>query len=175
MKNLRAEVSAKDHIRGSESAGVTLVEYGDFQCPDAGAAYPMVKRVQKHFGQKLRFVFRNFPLREIHPLAEPAARLAEFAAASDKYWEMHDALYENQDQLGGGLFLNLAEGLGLDGEGAAAALKRVSEKVEDDVAGGKRSGVHGTPTFFINGQLYEGEWVYEDLAAAIEDALAAGR
>src|SRR5580658_9044577 len=110
---LKVPVSASDHIQGDKNAPVILVEYGDYECPHCGAAYPIVKRVQKHFGKRLRFVFRNFPLSEMHPNAEAAAETAEFAAANGRFWEMHDLLFENQERLGRPLFTQLAKELEL--------------------------------------------------------------
>src|ERR1700712_4011281 len=95
MAKLKVPVSADDHSMGDVDAKITLVEYGDFQCPDCGMAFPMVKKIQKHFGKELRFVYRNFPLVEIHELAEPAAEAAEVAASQGKFWEMHDAIFEH--------------------------------------------------------------------------------
>jgi protein-disulfide isomerase len=120
MAELRVAVTPKDHVQGPDDAPVTLVEYGDYQCPYCGQAYPIVKRVQKHFGKTLRFVFRNFPLREVHPHAESAAETAEYAGAHGKFWEMHDLLFENQERLAEPLYLELAKKLGLD----AAALRQ---------------------------------------------------
>jgi protein-disulfide isomerase len=99
MSLLKVPVSLNDHIQGDENALVTLVEYGDYECPYCGRAYPVVKAVQKHFGPQLMFVFRNFPLTQIHPLAEPAAEAAEFAGSRGRFWEMHDGIYENQERL----------------------------------------------------------------------------
>ncbi len=170
MSKLKAPVTADDHIQGSADAKVTLIEYGDYQCPDAGMAYPMVRKLQKHFGKDLRFVFRNFPLMEIHEMAEPAAEAAEFAAAHGKFWEMHDALFEHQRRLSPDSMVKLAADLGLDADAAASAIENqeFGERIETDIASGEEAGVHGTPTFFINGKLYEGEWEYEELKAAIE-------
>ena len=123
MAKLQVAVSAEDHIQGDAGAAVTLVEYGDFQCPDAGMAFPMVKKLQKHYAKKLRFVYRNFPLIDIHPMAEPAAEAAEFAAAQGKFWEMHDALFENQDRLSTAMLARVAERLGMDGEAASEAIE----------------------------------------------------
>src|SRR5271163_1967267 len=100
MAMLKVPVTADDHIQGDPDAPIILVEYGDYQCPHCGHAYPIVKRVQKHFGKRLGFVFRNFPLSEIHPYAESAAEAAEFAAVQGRFWEMHDGIFENQDTLG---------------------------------------------------------------------------
>ena len=174
MSTLKVAVNPGDHIQGDERAGCTLVEYGDYECPHCGHAYPIVKLIQKHFGKRLRFVFRNFPLNESHPHAESAAESAEFAGAHGKFWEMHDLLFENQDRLSGDLYLELAQELHL----APADLQRALEerkyqaRVRADFTGGVRSGVNGTPTFFINGRRHDGPFEYEDLLGAIEEALA---
>jgi protein-disulfide isomerase len=173
MSTLKTPVGPTDHIQGDENAGCTLVEYGDYECPYCGQAYPIVKRVQKHFGNRLRFVFRNFPLGEMHPHAEFAAETAEFAAAHDKFWEMHDALYENQKHLGGPLYEELATKLKLTAKDLLASLEKreFMAKVRADFSGGVRSGVNGTPTFFINGQRHDAAFDYETLVAAIEAAM----
>ncbi len=175
MSKLKIPVTAADHSQGSADAPITLVEYGDYQCPHCGRAYPIVKRVQKHFGKRLRFIFRNFPLGEMHPEAESAAESAEFASANNKFWEMHDVLFENQDELGLNLYLSLAAQLNLSGEALEQALENdeFTERVRADFSGGVRSGVNGTPTFFINGQRHDASFDYPDLAAAIDEALAA--
>jgi protein-disulfide isomerase len=172
MSTLKIPVGPSDHIQGDPKAACTLVEYGDYECPYCGSAYPIVKRIQKHFGKRLRFVFRNFPLREMHPAAESAAESAEFAGAHDKFWEMHDALYENQERLGGALYLELATDLKLSPEELRAALEKRQflSKVRADFSSGVRSGVNGTPTFFINGQRHDAPFDYPDLLAAIEAA-----
>src|SRR4029077_20977753 len=113
MAKLKTTVTPEDHIQGPEDAEVILVEYGDYECPHCGRAYPIIKRVQKHFGKRLRFVFRNFPLSEMHAHAESAAEAAEFAGAHGKFWEIHALLFENQERLGEPLYLRLAEGLKL--------------------------------------------------------------
>jgi protein-disulfide isomerase len=172
--SLRVPVGEQDHIQGSADAKYTLVEYGDYECPHCGHAYPIVKRVQKHFGKKLRFVFRNFPLAEMHPHAESAAESAEFAGAQGKFWEMHDALFENQQQLGGALYLKLAQQIGLSPQDLRAAVEQREylPRVKADFTGGVRSGVNGTPTFFINGKRHDASFEYEDLVAAIEASSA---
>ncbi len=174
MSTLKIPVGPADHIQGDSDAACTLVEYGDYECPYCGQAYPIVKRVQKHFGKRLRFVFRNFPLGQMHPHAEFAAETAEFAAAHGKFWEMHDALYENQERLGAPLFQELAKELKLAPADLLTALEKreFMAKVRADFSGGVRSGVNGTPTFFINGQRHDAPFEYEDLAAAIEAAPA---
>ncbi len=150
-----------------------LVEYGDYQCPYCGMAYPIVKRLQKHFGKRLSFVFRNFPLSQMHPWAEPAAEVAEFAGAHGKFWEMHDLLYENQQNLGNVLFLELADTLDLSPVELQTALAQQTyrARVRADFAGGVHSGVNGTPTFFINGHRHDGTYDYESLSEAIEHAV----
>jgi protein-disulfide isomerase len=165
-------VSAADHAQGAADAKVTLVEYGDYQCPYCGAAYPVIKAVQKHLGAKLRFIFRNFPLNQAHPYAELAAESAEAAGAQDKFWEMHDALYENQDQLGQPLVEALVKRLKLDASTFDADLqtRKYQAHVKHDFMGGVRSGVNGTPGFFINGERYDGSWEEAPLTAALQKA-----
>jgi len=173
MTTLKIPIRPEDHIQGDADAPCTLVEYGDYECPHCGRAYPIVKRVQKHFGKRLRFVFRNFPLNEIHAQAEAAAETAEFAAAHGKFWEMHDLLFENQTRFSPPLFQELAQGLKLDPKELREALasEKYTAHVRSDFMSGARSGVNGTPTFFINGQRHDGPFEYEDLVAAIEEAL----
>lgn len=172
MATLKTPITAADHIQGNMDAPVTLVEYGDYQCPYCGAAYPLIKRIQKHFGDKLKLVFRNFPLTEAHPYAEVAAETAEFANAHNKFWEMHDLLYENQDQLGPDLLIELAEKLKLSVDELKSSLQshQYLDKIKTDFIGGVRSGVNGTPTFYINNQRYEGPYEYEAMVAAITEA-----
>jgi protein-disulfide isomerase len=169
MATLKAPVSSSDHIQGDQHAPIILVEYGDYQCPHCGHAYPIVKQVQKHFGKRLAFVFRNFPLNEMHPQAEAAAETAEFAAVAGQFWEMHDAIFENQDSLGLPLLLELAEKLGLSAEALQQALNeaKFTDRVKQDFLGGVRSGVNGTPTFFINDHRHDGPFEIGDLIEAI--------
>ncbi len=173
MTKLSVPVSAKDHRQGDPDAPCTLVEYGDYQCPSCGQAYPIVKRVQKHFGKRLSFVFRNFPLTQMHPYAEPAAETAEFAGAHGKFWEMHDLLYENQDRLDEELLVELAEQLRLVPAKLVQALesKEFEPRVKADFSSGVRSGVNGTPTFFINGQRHDGSYDFNSLVDAIDRVL----
>jgi protein-disulfide isomerase len=164
----------RDHIQGSADAPVTLVEYGDYECPYCGAAYPIVKEVQTRMGDRLRFVFRNFPITTSHPHAEQAAEAAEAAAAQDSFWEMHDALYENQNRLRDEDLRAYAEELGLDVERFAGELgEHVHEaRVHEDFLSGVRSGVNGTPTFYINGVRHDDSYELETLLAALEQAAA---
>ena len=169
MAMLKIPVSANDHSEGSPDAPLTLVEYGDYECPYCGEAYPIVKRLQRHFGKKLRFVFRNFPLREAHPQAESAAETAEFAGSNGRFWEMHDRLYENQSELGLELYLSLAKELGLSSSSLQQALESGTyrERIRSDFTSGVRSGVNGTPTFYINGTRHEETYEFEVLAEAM--------
>ena len=170
MATLKIPVTSSDHSQGDEHAPVTLVEYGDYQCPHCGHAYPIVKRVQQHFGKRLRFVFRNFPLNEAHPQAEIAAETAEFAATHGKFWQMHDAIFENQGDLNDEFLLELAGTLKLPADELALALeaRTYTPRVKSDFLGGVRSGVNGTPTFFINTDRHDGPFEFQDLVAAIE-------
>ncbi|MGP8268910.1 MAG: DsbA family protein [Terracidiphilus sp.] len=172
MSKLFVAVAENDHIQGALAAEFSLVEYGDYQCPHCRMAYPIVKRLQKQFGERLCFVFRNFPLSQMHPWAESAAEVAEFAGARGKYWEMHDQLFENQQNLGNALFLELTEALDLSPLDLQTALSEqiYRARVRADFTGGVRSGVNGTPTFFINGQRHDGTYDYESLSDAIEHA-----
>lgn len=169
---LSAEVNEKDHVQGSDAAQVTLVEYGDYQCPYCGKAHPIVKRIQEAMGDKLKFVFPNFPLTKIHPNAMHAAEAAEIAAREGKFWEMHDKLFENQKSLEDENLIEYAESLGIDKEKFIEDLENntFEKKVRADFLSGIESGVNGTPTFFINGSRFNGSWEYENLLDALENA-----
>jgi protein-disulfide isomerase len=170
---LKPAVGENDHVQGHDDAPVTLVEYGDYECPYCGMAYPIVKRVQARLGKRLRFVFRNFPLAEAHPHATVAAELAEASASQGKFWEMHDMLYEHQKALGATSLQDYVRKLGLDVSSLEAALQGGAphQRVKSDFMSGVRSGVNGTPTFFINGRRFDGDWRDEDLfAEALTDA-----
>jgi protein-disulfide isomerase len=170
---LKDNVTPDDHSQGPEDAKVTLVEYGDYQCSHCGSAYRVVKRLQERFGKSLRFTFRNFPLAEVHPMAESAAEAAEYAATKGKFWQMHDDLYEHQTELSIELLATLASKLELDAGSLTEALveQTFQKRVRKDLVGGARSGVNGTPTFFINGVRHDGKADVETLAAAIEQFL----
>lgn len=169
---LTIPVGAEDHAEGSEKAAVTLVEYGDYECPHCETAYKIVKKIQKEMGDDLRFVFRNFPLQQSHPHAENAAEAAEIAAADGKFWEMHDALFENQNALDDESLKSYAEEIGLDAEKFGEDLQggKFEEKVQADFMSGVESGVNGTPSFFINGVRFNGSFDYENLLEALENA-----
>ena len=157
---LTPPVSERDHIDGPDDAPITLVEYGDYECPHCGRAYPIIKTVQQSLGRELRFVYRNFPLTEAHPHAVHAAEVAESAAVEGKFWEMHDIIFEHQDALEDEDLVGYAEQLALDAvriEGELEAGTHAA-RVRADFRSGVRSGVNGTPTFFVNGQRYDGSW-----------------
>ena len=165
--------SGHDHIQGPTSAVATLIEYGDYECPYCGQAYPIIKEIQKHLGNKLRFVFRNFPLTEIHPHAQHAAEAAEAAAAQNKFWEMHDHLYEHQQALDDDHLEKYAAKVGLD-------LARFNNdmsthahvgRIREDFLSGIHSGVNGTPTFYINGIRYNDSWDLETLLETLRSAV----
>ena len=169
---LTLPVGARDHVQGSPTAAVTLVEYGDFECPHCGAAHATIKHIQQILGDRVRFVFRHFPLTQIHPHAERAAEAAEAAGAQGRFWEMHDLLFENQQALDDRHLVLFAEELGLDMVRFARELAegRYRERVREDFMSGVRSGVNGTPTFFINGVRHDGPWDTQSLLAGIERA-----
>jgi protein-disulfide isomerase len=164
----------RDHIQGPADAPVTLLEYGDYECPYCGAAYPIVKQVQEQMGDRLRFVFRNFPISTSHPHAEQAAEAAEAAAAQGRFWEMHDHLYEHQRHLEAGDLRTYAEELALDVERFDRELAEHAHaaRVRDDFMSGVRSGVNGTPTFYINGNRHDEPYDRDSLLAALERARA---
>ena len=169
---LAVPVSERDHSQGPASAAVTLVQYGDYECPYTRLSTQVVRALQQELGEQLRFVYRNFPLREIHPHALHAALAAEAAATQGKFWEMHDYIFHHQHTLEDADLEQFAEAVGLDLEQYARdmAEERGFAHIEEDVEGGERSGVQGTPTFFINGILYRGSWEHEALLAALQAA-----
>jgi protein-disulfide isomerase len=169
---LTVPVSDRDHVAGLADAPVTLVEYGDFECPYCAAAHVIVNKVQEIMRDQLRFVFRHFPLTQIHPHAEPAAEASEAAGAQGQFWEMHDVLYENQPQLDSVHLVMFAEELGLDATRFARELEEgiYRERVRADFLSGIRSGVNGTPAFFVNGVRYDGSWDLPPLVEALESA-----
>ena len=172
---LSPAISARDHAQGPADAPLTLVEYGDFECPHCGRAHPIVKAVQKHFGKRLRFVFRNFPLGTLHPNAERAAEAAEAAGAQGRFWEMHDALFEHQRALDDEHLGAYADTIGLDRArfDRELAAGTHTARVKEDFLSGVRSGVNGTPTFFINGLRHNDSWDAATLTRALEEKLHA--
>jgi protein-disulfide isomerase len=159
----------RDHSQGSAKAPVTLVEYGDYECPYCGAAYPIVKELQDRMGERLRFVFRNFPITTSHPHAEQAAEAAEAAWSQGRFWEMHDLLFENQKRLRDEDLRAYAERIGLDLERFDKELSEHvhAPRVREDFMSGVRSGVNGTPTFFINDVRHDDGYDVDTLLAAL--------
>ncbi|MCI4320456.1 MAG: DsbA family protein [Thermoplasmata archaeon] len=167
---LTLPIGTRDHTQGPATAPTTLLEYGDYECPYCGEAYPIVKAIQKRLGDKLRFVFRNFPLANMHPHATLAAEAAEAVGAHGKFWEMHDTLYEHQGALDPSDLVRYASRLGVATGPFTAELDRhaYAERVREDFSSGVRSGVNGTPTFYINGVRHNGSYELEELLAALE-------
>ena len=164
----------RDHVRGGADAPVTLVEYGDFQCPYCGEAYPVVQALQERFGDQLRFVFRHMPLPDLHPRAPFAAEAAEAASAQDRFWEMHDRLFEHRHELDDSDLREHAEAIGVaDSERFDAELRDGvhTARVEEDYRSGAASGVPSTPRFFVNGIIHLGSASYGELAEAIDAEL----
>ena len=181
MSEVRAErgtltppVGERDHVAGPATAPLTLVEYGDFECPSCRKAWPMVKELQRRLGKNLRFVFRHFPLTKLHPNAARAAEAAEGAAAQGAFWQMHDRLFERQFALDDENLLEYATDLGLDADRVRGELDAGTyrTKMKEDVLSGLKSRVNGTPTFFINGERYDGSYDLESLLAALQDAVS---
>jgi protein-disulfide isomerase len=167
-------VTAQDHIIGPWEAPVTLVEYGDYQCPHCAKAHLILKRILSRLNGTIRFVFRNFPLSQSHPLARSAAKAAEAAALQGKFWPMHDALYENQPTLSEEKIRVLAQDLILDMDRFQSDWiegESIERRVQQDFMSGVRSGVNGTPGFFINGEKHEGSWEEDDLVRALSAKL----
>jgi protein-disulfide isomerase len=166
---LTVPVSERDHVLGPATARVTLVEYGDYECPFCGAAHPILKQVRQVTGDDLRFAYRHFPLSQIHPHAYQAAEAAEAAGAQGRFWEMHDLLFANQDRLGLRDLIGYAGALELDLERFVTDLRghAYADRLREDFLSGVRSGVNGTPTFFVNGMRHDGGYDLEALLEAL--------
>jgi Na+:H+ antiporter, NhaA family len=173
-RKLTPPVSARDHVRGSTSAVITLVEYGDFDCPYCAQAYPVVRALERHFGSALRVVFRHNPIGELHEHALIAAEAAEAAALQERFWEMHDRLFEVRGDLGEAALVGHAVAIGLEKARFQADLHAatVRARVREDEVSGLHSGVVGTPTFFIDGEHFWDRPDFMTLARAIEARLA---
>jgi len=167
--HLSLPVSERDHIQGPETASITLVQYGDYECPYTQKSNLVVQALQRQFKERLRFVYRNFPLTQIHPHAQHAAEAAEAAAAQDTFWEMHDYLFRYQHALTDKDLIGYAGTFGLDIERFEQELisHTYNKRIQEDVASGHNSGVHGTPTFFINGMLHESSWDMDTMIATL--------
>ena len=172
IARLTTPVGPQDPVQGPADAPVTLVEYGDYECPHCGRAYPIVKEVQRRLGSNLRFVFRDFPLAESHPHAEHAAEAAQGASAQGRFWEMHDTLFEHQNALDDAHLIAYASRLGLDSAKFESELRAHAyrARVREEFTSGVRSGVNGTPTFFINGVRFDDSWDPDTLTDALKAA-----
>ena len=177
---LTPPVGPEDHAHGPANAPITLVEYGDYECPHCGRAYLILQQVLRELGDEVRFVFRNFPLSEAHPHAQAAAEAAESVAVyggEDAFWVMHDLIYENQDALQQDDLIEYAAAADVNSRDVAndLATGAMTERVRRDFRSGVRSGVNGTPTFFVNGRRFEQDWTDPDaFASALREAARAG-
>jgi protein-disulfide isomerase len=171
--HLAVPVSAVDHVLGAAHAPLTIVEYGDFECPNCKQAAPAVKLLLERFAGKVRFVFRHFPLEEVHPHALAAAEAAEAAAGQSKFWEMHDLLFENQSHLKTQHLRAYADRLGLDRARYTAEMDDhiYLQRIREHMQGGRDSGVHGTPGFFVGGAIQDVSFGLRRLFEVVEAAL----
>lgn len=162
---LKNAITPADHVKGPEDAVIEMVEYGDYQCPACGEAHDAMRQLERVLKNDLRFVFRNFPLSKLHEHATAAAQAVEAAALQNKFWEMHDLVYDNQHELDMDSLKSYAKKLKLDLGKFEEDLRsqKVQKKVEADFYSGVMSGVNGTPTFFINGVHYQGPTTFEDM------------
>ncbi|MCI0395623.1 MAG: Na+/H+ antiporter NhaA [Chloroflexi bacterium] len=169
---LTLPVGDRDHTQGPAGAPITLVEYGDYQCPYCRQVYHTVRELQEVLGDRLQYVYRHLPISTVHPYAQLAAEAAEAAGAQGKFWEMHEALFEH-DELDEASLIQYAADIGLDADQFRRDLAehRYAGKVEEDFRSGIRSGVNGTPTFFVNGERYDGAWDLESLLETVEKPL----
>jgi protein-disulfide isomerase len=169
---LAAPINDEDHILGPVTAPVTLVEYGDYQCPYCGMAHPIMKELLRQRPDTVRYVFRHFPLTNIHPYAEVAAETAEAAGRRQRFWQMHDWLFEHQDRLDP---VGLAAGIEEVGLPVDEVIGEVNDhiyldRIRRDFVSGARSGVNGTPTFFVNGVRHDGGYSLPELLTAVDEA-----
>ncbi|MFL5403677.1 MAG: DsbA family protein [Gemmatimonadales bacterium] len=173
---LAPPLSDRDHVLGPADAPVTLVEYGDYECPYCGMAHPIVASILQRMGDSIRFAYRHFPLTQLHPHAQPAAETAEAAAEQGKFWPMHDTLFENQAALEDEDLVRYATRLGIDPAWTASTLMshRFASRVREHFMSGVRSGVNGTPTFFINSVRHDGPWDEPTLLEALQAAALVG-
>ncbi len=161
---MNIEITQNDHVQGPFDAPVEIIEYADYQCPYCKNAHYVIKEIHKQLGDNLKFIFRNFPLTDMHPYALHAAMAAEIAGGQNKFWEMHDTLYDNQDALDDYYLLQYAKDLNLDIDKFEKDFKdkKYLRKIQDDFESGTKNGVQGTPAFFINGKQYNGNWMSPD-------------
>jgi protein-disulfide isomerase len=170
VHRLTVPVTERDQVRGDLTARLQLVEYGDYECPYCRAAHPVVKEVERRLEGRLCFAFRNFPIVNAHPHALRAAEAAEAAGAQGRFWPMHDRLFESTSVLDDDTLVRLAVQIGLDARRFVAdlAAHQYLERIREDMASGARSGVNGTPTFFVNGIRHDGPHDALSLIAALQ-------
>jgi protein-disulfide isomerase len=170
--SLTPPLGDRDHVLGPAEAPVTLVEYGDYECPYCGIAHPIVASILQRMGDSIRFAYRHFPLTQLHPHAQHAAEMAEAAGSRGKFWAMHDMLFQNRDALEDEDLVSYAAQLGIHPDWAADVLAThtFAARVREDFMSGVRSGVNGTPTFFINGVRHDGPWDEPTLLEALQSA-----
>jgi protein-disulfide isomerase len=175
LTRLRKPVGPEDHVLGPSDAPATLLEYGDYECTHCRAAHDVVEEVRRYLGNRMRYVFRNFPLRQIHPHALPAAQAAEAADAQGQYWRMHAMLFEHQDALEPENLVSYAQALGLDVPRFVEDVRAGTSlaRIQEDFTSGVRSGVNGTPTFFIDDERFDEQWDLETLIASLAKATGA--
>lgn len=169
MNHLTPPIGPHDHVRGARKPHVALIEYGDYECPHCARAQGMTKSLLERLGDHVLFVFRHMPLSHAHPHAITAALAAEAAGAQGHFWEMHERLFEKQHALELPSLIAYARGLDLDVARFAKDVENETylDKVEADFRSGIRSGVNGTPTFFIDGQRFDGNWEAGTLTATL--------
>jgi len=165
INTLTQAITDSDHIWGNPNASIVLIEYGDLQCPHCGRAFPIIRQLKQDMKESVKFVFRHFPLTKIHPQAKPAALATEAAARQNKFWQMHDMIFENQKRLTNTALIEYATALELDLSRFTNDIndELLHQKVDNDFMSGLRSGVNATPSFFINGQRYQQSWEGDDL------------
>ncbi|MBI2644137.1 MAG: DsbA family protein [Candidatus Wildermuthbacteria bacterium] len=175
---LAAAVSSADHAKGNRDAKIVLVEYGDFQCPACALYEPVVEQLEEDYGDRMTFIYRHFPLRNVHAQADLAAQASEAAALQGRFWEMHDLLYQNQNEWAKNdkaeeIFVGYAVSLGLDKERFSQDMNSdaVKTKVENDFQGGVKSGVNGTPNFYLNGKKIENPGSYDEFKQLLNQEL----
>ena len=169
MTQLTPAVSSNDHIRGVADAPVTLVKYGDFQCPYCAQAHAIVRRVQQEMGAEMRFVFRNFPV-SAQPYATRAAEFAEVAGLQNNFWQTHDWLYTHQNSLDPSILRVELQSCFPDAKRMKRDRDQAQARVKAHIASGRQSGVINTPSFFINGQMFDSVWDYVTLLDAVQEA-----
>ena len=175
MSDLQDPVTKDDHQTGSQDAQWELVEYGDYQCPYCGQANVVIERIQQQWPDAVRVVFRNFPLVEMHPQALYAAMVAEYAGQQGQFWEAHHLLFQHQKSLGPELYVQILQKLGLPLESFKEAMqnKQYIERIQADIDSGVRSGVQGTPSFFLNGQRLQIQSSYDEIYEILQEKLQA--